>query len=149
MSSPLDSLIYSPRANHADVMLTSSVRGSLRRLNPELPDDALDDARRKMSRPEGATLETRNRAFHRMVVDRVAVEDRAAGGPIRGAQAQVVAFDEPDANTWAAINQFTVIEKGNMRRLDTVVFVNWLPLAVTKLKNPADGSATVRSRYSA
>ena len=147
MSPGPDSLRYPLRASYADVVLTSAVRGALRRLNAELPDEALDDALRKLTRPEGTTLEARNRAFHRMLVDGVAVEYRAADGPIRGAQARVIDFDEPGANTWSAINQFTVTENGNTRRPDIVVFVNGLPLAVIELKNPADENATVWSAF--
>ena len=147
MSPGPDALRYPLRASYADVVLTSAVRGSLRRLNPELPDEALDDALRKLTRPEGATLEARNRAFHRTLVDGVAVEYRAADGPIRGAQARVIDFDVPDANTWSAINQFTITENGNTRRPDIVVFVNGLPLAVIELKNPADENATVWSAF--
>ena len=147
MSPGPDSLRYPLRESHEDVVLTSAVRGSLRRLNSELPDEAIDDTLRKLTRPEGATLEARNRTFHRMLVDGVTVEYRAADGPIRGAQACVIDFDEPDANTWSAINQFTVIENGNTRRPDIVVFVNGLPLAVIELKNPADENATVWSAF--
>lgn len=90
MSPGPDSKRHAVRASYGDVALTSAVRGALRRLNPELPDEARDDALRKLTRPEGATLEARNRAFHRMMVDGVAVEYRATGGHIRGAQARVV-----------------------------------------------------------
>ena len=147
MSPGPESLRYPLRESHEDVVLTSAVRGSLRRLNYDLPDEAIDDALRKLTRPEGATLEARNRTFHRMLVDGVTVEYRAADGPIRGAQACVIDFDEPDANTWSAINQFTVTENGNTRRPDIVVFVNGLPLAVIELKNPADEHATVWSAF--
>ena len=147
MSPGPDSVYYALRASHADAVLTSAVRGSLRRLNSGLPDEALDDAVRRLTRPEGATLEARNRSFHRMVVDGVNVEYRDADGAVRGAQASVVDFDEPDANTWSAINQFTVSENGNTRRPDIVVFVNGLPLAVIELKNPADQNATVWSAF--
>ena len=147
MSPGPESLRYPLRESHEDVVLTSAVRGSLRRLNSDLPDEAIDDALRKLTRPEGATLEARNRTFHRMLVEGVAVEYRAADGPIRGAQARVIDFDQPDANTWSAINQFTVTENGNTRRPDIVVFVNGLPLAVIELKNPADEHATVWSAF--
>ena len=142
-----DSLYYPLRASHADAVLTSAVRGSLRRLNADLPEEALDDALRRLTRPEGATLEARNRSFHRMVVDGVNVQYRDAGGAVRGAQASVIDFDEPDANTWSAINQFTVTENGNARRPDIVMFVNGLPLGVIELKNPADENATIWSAF--
>ncbi len=147
MSPGPDSLYYPLRASHADTVLTSAVRGSLRRLNSDLPEEALDDALRRLTRPEGSTLEARNRSFHRMVVNGVNVEYRDPDGAVRGAQASVVDFDEPDANTWSAINQFTVSENGNTRRPDIVVFVNGLPLAVIELKNPADENATIWSAF--
>ena len=135
------------RASHAEVVFESVVRGALRSLNPHLPDDALDAAFRKLTRPAGATLAARNRSFHRLLVDGVTVEYRTAGGAIRGAQARVIDYDDPDANAWSAVNQFTVIENGNTRRPDLVVFVNGLPLAVIELKNPADPAATVWSAF--
>ena len=135
------------RASHAEVVFESAVRSALRRLNPGLPEEALDDAFRKLTRPAGATLAARNRSFHRLLVDGVTVEYRTAGGAIRGAQAQVIDFDDPDANTWSAINQFTVIEHGNTRRPDLVLFVNGLPLAVIELKNAADAGATVWTAF--
>ena len=46
----------------------------------DLPEEALEDALRKLTQPAGATLEARNRSFHRMLVDGVVVEYRAAGG---------------------------------------------------------------------
>ena len=147
MSPGSDSLYYPLRASHEDAVLTSAVRGSLSRLNSDLPEEALDDALRRLTRPEGATLEARNRSFHRMMADGVNVEYRDPDGAVRGAQASVVDFDEPDANTWSAINQFTVSENGNTRRPDIVVFVNGLPLAVIELKNPADENATIWSAF--
>jgi len=40
----------------------------------DIAPDALDDAFRKLTRPEGADLVTRNRSMHRLFVDGVTVE---------------------------------------------------------------------------
>ena len=88
-------------------------------------------------------LDTRNRAFHRMLVNGVTVEYRTSGGAIRGEQAQVIDFDNPDNNDWLSVNQFTVTENRNTRRPDVVLFLNGLPLGVIELKNPTDEDATV------
>ena len=133
----------SERSDYGQVVLERRLRDALGELNPGLPAEALDDAFRKLTRPEGATLEARNRAFHRMLVDGVTVEHRADGGAVRGAQARVVDFDDPGANDWLAVNQFTVTENKNTRRPDVVLFVNGLPLGVIELKNPVDEDATV------
>ena len=135
------------RESYADTIFPSVVRGALARLNPNLPNEALDDAFRKLTRPEGPSLEARNRAFHRLAVDGVTVEYRDAGGSIRGAPVRMFDFEEPSNNDWLAVNQFTVVESNHERRPDIVLFVNGLPLAVIELKNPADEDATLRSAW--
>ena len=131
------------RTDYGKVVLARRLRDALAGLNPHLPADALEDAFRKLIRPQGATLEARNRTFHRMLVEGVTVEYRAAAGAIRGAQAQVIDFDNPDRNDWLAVNQFTVTENQHTRRPDVVLFVNGLPLGIIELKNPADEDATL------
>ena len=131
------------RDDYAQVVLERRLRDALAELNPSLPASALDDALRRLTRPEGSTLEARNRAFHRMLSDGVTVEYRAGDGRISGAQVKVIDFDDPNANDWLAVNQFTVTENRNTRRPDVVLFVNGLPLGVIELKNPADEDATI------
>ena len=135
------------RGDYDEVVLERRLRDALARLNPDLPGTALDEAFRKLTRPEGATPAARNRAFHRMFVDGVTVEYRGDGGSIRGAQARAVDFDSPGNNDWLVVNQFTVTENQHKRRPDVVLFVNGLPLGVIELKNPADEDATVRTAW--
>ncbi len=130
------------RADYGATALAATLREALARLNPELPAEALSDAVRRLNRPEGATVEARNRAFHRMVVDGVTVE-YSDGGRVRGAQARVIDFVDASNNDWLAVNQFTVVENKIERRPDIVLFVNGLPLGVIELKNPTDPDATV------
>ena len=133
------------RTDYGEVVLQGRLRSALARLNPDLPTSELEDASRRLTRPAGATLEARNRDFHRMLVAGVTVEYLDRDGRIRGAQVRVLDFDEPDANDWLAVNQFTVVENRHERRPDIVLFVNGLPLAVVELKNPVDEDATVWS----
>ena len=131
------------RSDYGAVVLERRLRDTLALLNPNLPTEALDDAFRKLTHPEGPTLEARNHAFHRMLVDGVTVEYRTDNGTVRGAQAQVIDFDTPANNDWLAVNQFTVVENKHERRPDVVLFVNGLPLGVIELKNPVDEDATI------
>jgi len=132
---------------YRDVVLEGRLRGALARLNPALPPHALDDAYRKLTRTDAPTLLDRNHALHRMLVDGVTVEYRRPDGSIAGAQARVIDFDDPDANDWLAVNQFTVAEGQYTRRPDVIVLLNGLPLAVIELKNPADENATIWSAF--
>ena len=133
--------------NYRDVVLEGRLRQALVQLNPDLPPEALEDAYRKLTRTDAPSLQERNRAVHRMLVDGVTVEYRRKDGSIAGAQAQVIDFDKADNNDWLAVNQFTVAEGQHVRRPDVVLFVNGLPLAVIELKNPADENATIWSAY--
>ena len=135
------------RSDYGQVVLEQRLRDALGRLNRGLPAVALDDAFRKLTRPEGAELSARNRAVHRLLVDGVTVEYRTPDGAIRGAQARMLDFDNTDANDWLAVNQFTVAENKHSRRPDIVLFVNGLPLAVVELKNAADENATIWTAF--
>ena len=129
--------------NFRDVILEERLRQALGGLNPELPAEALGDAFRKLVRVEAATQVERNRAVHGMLVDGVPVEYRRSDGSIAGAQVRVIDFDVPENNDWVAVNQFTVVEGRHERRLDSVVFVNGLPLAAIELKGvPRDHPPT-------
>jgi type I restriction enzyme, R subunit len=135
------------RDAYGQVVLAQRLRDALARLNPALPAEALDDAFRKLTRPEGADFIVRNRTLHRLLVDGVTVEYRTADGEIRGAQARVIDFDDPSDNDWLAVNQFSVIDNKHSRRPDVVLFVNGLPLAVLELKNAADENATIWTAF--
>ena len=129
------------RESYGQVVLEQRLRDALAEINPALPPDALDDAFRRITRLEGASLEQRNRAFHKMLIDGVDVEYPVGEGRIRGARVAFVDWGNPSLNDWLAVNQFTVVEHNNERRPDIVLFVNGLPLGVIELKNPLDKDA--------
>jgi type I restriction enzyme R subunit len=139
--------LLAERRDYGEVVLAQRLRDALARLNPDLPAEALEDAFRKLTRPEGADLIQRNRYIHRLLVDGVTVEYRTADGGIRGAPVRVLDFDDPDNNDWLAVNQFAVVENRHSRRPDIVLFVNGLPLAVMELKNAADQTATIWAAF--
>ena len=133
----------SERKDYASVVLRGRLRNALETLNPDLPAEVLSEALRRLERPEGATLEVRNRSLHRMLVEGITVERRALEGDVSSVQVKVVDFENPGMNDWLAANQVTVIENRYERRPDIVLFVNGLPLGLVELKNPADEDATV------
>lgn len=135
------------RGDFGQVILEGRLREMLARLNPALPVAALDDAFRKLIHIDGASLEARNCAVHRLLVEGVTVEYKRPDGSIAGTQARVIDFNDYDNNDWLAVNQFTVIENRNNRRPDIVIFINGMPLAVIELKNAADEKATIWSAF--
>ena len=81
------------------------------------------------------------------MIEGVPVDVRRADGSIGGEQVRLIDFDDPDANDWLAVNQYTVIENKANRRPDVVIFVNGLPLGVIELKNPGDENATLDGAF--
>jgi type I restriction enzyme R subunit len=138
----------SERNSFADVILVGRLQEAIQRLNPQIPQEALEEALRKVVRLDTATLVGNNRAFHKMLRDGVEVEYSRPDGSIAGDLVRLVDFVHTTANDWFAVNQFTVIESQHNRRPDVVVFVNGLPLAIIELKNAADADATIWSAYS-
>ncbi len=139
--------LLAERKEFGEVVLSGRLADALARLNPLLPGEALKRAAYVLTHPEGASLETRNRALHRMLVNGVTVEFARPDGSIAGAQARVMDFDDPSNNDFLAVNQFAVIENNHHRRPDVVLFVNGLPLVVLELKNATDENATVWSAF--
>jgi type I restriction enzyme R subunit len=144
--------LHQERDDYRQVVLTGRLRAALRRINPEIPPNAIEEAVRKVVLPDTPDLMTNNRAFHRLLTDGVDIEIPAANG--EGSKHTKVWLLDPDEinnNDWLALNQYTVIESHNgrsrNRRADVVVFVNGIPLAVLELKNPADEKADTRAAF--
>ena len=95
--------------------------------------------RRRSSRRTAACTATWSRACRSKFDARTA--------PSVASKVRLIDFDDPDANDWLAVNQFTVIENKTNRRPDVVVFVNGLPLGVIELKNPGDENATLDGAF--
>ena len=137
--------VAAERETFGDVVLAGRLRAAMARLNPGIPEEAREEALRKVLRVGTPSLTQTNRAFHRMLRDGVPVEYPRPDGSIAGDHVRLVDFIFPEGNDWLVVNQFTVIEGQHNRRADIVVFVNGLPLAVLELKNAADEDATIWS----
>ena len=136
----------SERNSYADVVLVERLRRAIDRFNPDIPQEAREEAVKKVLRTESPKLVVNNQSFHRMLFEGVDVEYRREDR-IVGDTVWLFDFKNPENNEFLAVNQFTVIEDNNNRRPDIVLFVNGLPLVVIELKNPADEEATIESAF--
>lgn len=139
----------SERATYSDVVLRGRLEEALRRLNPDVPPAAIQEALRRVLVPESASLLQNNRAFHKMLRDGVEVEVAGKDGQTLTPRLRLANFDDhaEDENDWLAVNQFTIVEGHHNRRPDVVVFLNGLPLAIIELKNTADEDTSARDAF--
>ena len=135
-----------PERRYDEVVLLQRLRRAIDRFNTGVPEEAKEEAIKKVLRVTSQNLVENNHVFHRMLVDGVDVEYRK-DGRIVGDKVWLFDFKNLRNNEFLAVNQFTVIEGNNNRRPDIVLFVNGLPIVVIELKNPADEEATIWKAY--
>ncbi|MDN5752417.1 MAG: hypothetical protein L0H15_03925 [Nitrosospira sp.] len=97
------------RDSFGDVVLAGRLREAIRRLNPAMPEEAREEALRKVLRVGAPSLAQTNRHFHALLRDGVPVEYRRTDGSIAGDHTRLVDFDDAGNNDWLAVNQFPMI----------------------------------------
>ena len=130
--------VAAEREDFRAVVLKGRLAEAVRRLNPKLPESAVEEVVHVVTKPEHPSLVQNNRAFHRSLMDGVLVEFTNAQGEKEADHAQLVDFTWAGRNDFLVVNQFTVTGTKKPRRQDLVCFVNGLPLGLIELKNPAD-----------
>lgn len=135
-----------PERQYSDVVLITRLRDAIDKLNPQLPQDAKEDALKKVLRTNSSVLLINNETFHKYLTEGVDVEIRTESG-IRGEKVYLIDFEQPEKNEFLVVNQFTIIENNQNKRPDLILFINGLPLVVIEIKNAVDENATIKSAY--
>jgi type I restriction enzyme R subunit len=136
----------SERENFEQVLLLARLRRAIARLNPDIPEEAQDQAFKTVQRITSPQLIANNEQVQKYLSDGVHVQYRI-GNRERGDSVWFIDFANPENNEFLAVNQYTVVEKNQNKRPDVVLFVNGIPLVVMELKNPADEQATLHRAY--
>ena len=134
------------RAHYRQVILTFRLREAIRRLNPNVPTAAREDALKQILDLGIPALLSANQHLHRLLITGVPVQYQK-DGQTRGDFVRLIDWACPQHNDWLAVNQFSIKGPHHTRRPDIILFVNGLPLALLELKNPADLNADVWKAY--
>ena len=126
---------YDVERDYREPYDAEELRKGLRRMNPMLREDVLEDAYRLITNVNEGTLEQRNEQLMDYLQSGVEVKYSENGSP-KTALVKLIDFSEPKRNDFKIVNQWTVIERDKIR-CDMVVFVNGLPLVVIELKSPS------------
>ncbi len=135
------------RESFREVVLAGRLKRSIRRLNPDLSESAINDAAAIIAKYEHPNATIANKEMYDMLTTGVKIEVKDASGELRGRLVKVFDFDDPQNNEFLVVNQFAIQGVEKVRRPDVLVYINGIPIAVFELKNPTSENATVYSAY--
>ena len=118
---------------------------ALRRLNPSMPDDAINDALFKLKNFENAELVRKNAVFTDYIQHGVEVR-YFVGSEERSGLVYLADYNNPANNSFIVANQWTFIENSN-KRPDVILFLNGLPIVLVELKSPSREETDASEAY--
>ncbi|MER5480846.1 type I restriction endonuclease subunit R [Streptomyces sp. NPDC002734] len=144
---------FAPGSGHRkswdDLILYPDLHEAVERLNPGLPADVVREAVTVAATPASQDTYEENRTAHRLLTTGIrSVTYTDNFGAEHTPTIRLVDLADPDANTYRALNQVTVIDGEKNRRFDVVLYINGLPLAVLELKRAGDEDATLQTAHS-
>ncbi|MEA3588164.1 type I restriction endonuclease subunit R [Pseudidiomarina sp. 1APP75-27a] len=130
------------RSDYKQVLLIADLENAVRRINPHLPQSAIEQVVALVRKPESLDTTVNNRSFHRYLIEGVPVEYKRDEEIVHD-HAFLIDFADVSANRFRAINQFTIEGSKQLRRPDVIGFINGLPLAVIELKSHTSEKADI------
>ena len=130
--------VYGPDLTERDFkspLYDDVLNDSLHRLNPSLPEAAIEDALYKLRNFENGTIVQKNTVFMNYLQNGVEVSYHYAG-ETKSDIVYIVDYQNVENNSFIVANQWTFIENSN-KRPDVLVFLNGLPVVLIELKSPS------------
>lgn len=131
--------------SYHDVFLPDVFPEALRRINPGLPCQAIDEALIKLNGIDFGSLPQKNEAFSDYLQSGVEVRF-FQNGEERNDIVRLLDFDDPNNNDFHVVNQWTFVEYAE-KRPDVIVFVNGMPLVIFELKSPSREETDASDAY--
>lgn len=133
------------RESQKQVVLEGRLRTALKRLNPRLPRNAIDQVINEVTRDRSRMVPvSANRELRQLLRDGVKVKVSGERGQQETMTARIIDWQEREANDFLLASQFWVKGEMHTRRPDLIGFVNGIPLILCELKKP---SAPIKNAY--
>ncbi len=123
------------RTSYKEILLTRYFRAALKRLNPWITPEQVDEAQKTLeSRLSTASLLQINEENYFLIRDGIPVTEKKPNGQNETRIATVIDFVHPTENHFLAIKELKIHGDLYRRRTDIVGFVNGIPLLFVELK---------------
>jgi type I restriction enzyme R subunit len=131
------------RSSYNEVLILDDLQEAIARINPDIPTNSIQQTIREL-RDVGnfGDLISSNEQFHRLLTQGIDVTIHEKGED-RTTKVWLVDKYNPANNQWAVTHQMTIIEGGQNKRPDVIIYLNGIPVIVIELKNATDSNATI------
>lgn len=128
------------RESFRDIILEDILRKSIKKINPWIEEDQINEVVRRITAPTANFLLEANKEIHDLLVENTSVSENRRTGE-KSPTVKYIDFGNPKNNSFIAISQFKVNIPGTEKHIipDIVLFVNGLPLVVVECKSPTTG----------
>ena len=139
--------LYGPEVerDYRSPLFDAELEDSIRRINPFVPEDAIQDALFRLRNIEIGELAQKNEVFMDYLQNGIAAR-YYENGEERSEIVRLIDYDKPQNNSFIVANQWTYIENSN-KRPDVILFINGLPLVLIELKSPSREDTDVSEAY--
>ncbi|MDE7432471.1 MAG: type I restriction endonuclease subunit R, partial [Lachnospiraceae bacterium] len=139
--------IYGPNVERdiRNPLMEEQLRSSIEMINPELPQNAVDETVYKIKTYEAASLVSKNEIFMDYLQNGVQISYMKNGENI-SELVRLVDYKNPSMNSFVVANQWTYSEY-ETKRPDVVIFLNGIPVVVMELKSPKADTVTIEDAY--
>lgn len=134
------------RESWDELLIRPRLRAALRRLNPGVPAQYLQQALAEIVAPGSQDAITENHRIHKMFVDGHRITYLDPDGTEQNPTLRIIGSEETD-NDWLAVNQVTLVQGDYHRRFDLVLYCNGMPVSIMELKKAGSKTADVAAAH--
>ena len=140
--------VYAPdlvNRNYESPLYDDELLESIRRINPHLNEQAIEDALNKLQNFENGELVQKNKTFMNYLQNGIQVRYNE-NGEQKSDICYLVDYKNVNNNSFIVANQWTFIENSN-KRPDILIFLNGLPVVLMELKSPSREETSASEAY--
>ncbi len=136
------------RESWRELIIPGRLRAAVERINPGLPEPAVDEAVKAVLSPKSRDARGENHQMHKFLTGGIrSVVYADEHGAEHNPTIRLIDYADPYANDFLAVNQVVVTDGDHRRRLDIVLYVNGMPLGVVELKKAGDEHAGLEGAH--
>ncbi|MGC0252366.1 type I restriction endonuclease subunit R [Pseudactinotalea sp. Z1748] len=139
---------FGEQERHAwdELLIRPRLRAALRRLNPDVPRDYLDQALDVIGSATSQDAITENHRIHDFLVNGLRLPYIDSDGKEQNPTIRLIGAD-PDHNDWLAARQVTITRGDVTRRFDVVLYLNGMPVGIIELKRAGAAQADTAAAH--